>query len=51
VTDTGFVTLAVTFHRSLKEFITTVTELIAMAAAATMGLKMPAIARGTAAAL
>ena len=38
-------------YLSLNEFVTTVTELIAMAAAATMGLNTPAMARGIAATL
>ena len=39
------------FYLSLSEFITTVTELIAMAAAATIGLTTPAMASGIAATL
>ena len=39
------------FYLNLNEFITTVTELIAIAAAATMGFSIPAIARGIAAPL
>ena len=38
-------------YLNLNEFITTVTELIAIAAAATMGFSIPAIARGIAAPL
>lgn len=39
------------YYLNLNEFITTVTELIAMAAAATIGLRTPAMASGIAAPL
>ena len=42
---------SIVFYLNLSEFITTVTELIAMAAAATIGFRIPAMASGIAATL